>query len=124
MARRTGSLVAHTDGVQDTAEAPSGPPRPWTICLAGVVALAASVLLLVADGLAGVMASWDTPAPGRGWLVVAAVGHILLAGGSIILLAAGLGRPTSRRAAVILAWAIVPVGAGWFLLFARLASRA
>jgi len=110
--------------VQDTAEAPSGPWRPWTICLAGVVALAASVLLLVADGLAGVMSGWDSPAPGRGWLAVAAVGHIVLAGGSVILLATGLGRPTWRRAAVILAWTIVPVGVGWFLLFARLASRA
>ena len=124
MARRSGSLVAHTNGVQDTAEVPSGPWRAWTICLAGVVALAASLLLLVADGLAGVMASWDTPAPGRGWLAVAAVGHVVLAVGSIMLLAAGLGRPTWRRAAVILAWAIIPVGAGWFLLLGRLASGA
>jgi hypothetical protein len=110
--------------VQDTAQAPSGPWRPWTICLAGVVALAASLLLLVADGLAGVMASWDTPAPGRGWLAVAAAGHVVLAGGSIILIAAGLGRPPWRRAAVILAWVIIPVGVGWFLLFGRLASGA
>ena len=116
--------MAQTNGVQDTAEVPSGPWRAWTICLAGVVALAASLLLLVADGLAGVMASWDTPAPGRGWLAVAAAGHVVLGVGSIILLAAGLGRPTWRRAAVILAWAIIPVGAGWFLLFGRLASGA
>jgi hypothetical protein len=117
-------LVAHTNGVQDTAEAPGGPWRPWTICVAGVAAIAASLLLLVADGLAGVMASWDTPAPGRGWLAVAAAGHVALAGGSIVVFAAGLGHPTRRRAAVIMAWAIIPVGVGWFLLCGRLASGA
>jgi hypothetical protein len=110
--------------VQNTAEAPGGLWRPWTIWVAGVAALAASLLLLVADGLAGVMASWDTPAPGRGWLAVAAAGHVALAGGSVILLAAGLGRPTQRRAAVILAWAIIPIGVLWFLLCGRLASGA
>jgi len=124
MTRRSGSLVAHTDAVHDKAEVPSGPWQPWTICLAGVVALAASLLLLVADGFAGVMASWDTPAPGRGWLTVAATGHVVLAVGSIVLLAAGLGRPTWRRPAVLLACAIIPVGVGWFLLFGRLASGA
>jgi hypothetical protein len=118
------SLEAHTGGVSDAAELPRGPWRPWTICLACVVSLAASILLLVADGLAGVMASWDTPAPGRGWLAVAAVGHIVLAGGSITLLAAGLRRPPWRRAAVFLAWAIIPVGVCSFLLFGRLASGA
>jgi hypothetical protein len=114
--------VAHTDGVQDMAETPGGLWRPWTIWVAGVAALAAALLLLVADGLAGVMASWDTPAPGRGWLAVAAAGHVALAGGSIVLLAAGLRRPTQRRAAVVLAWAIILVGVGWFLLCGRLAS--
>ena len=124
MTRRCGSPVAHTDAVHDTTELPNRPWRPWTICLAGVVALVASLLLLIADGFAEVMASWDTPAPGRGWLAVAAIGHVVLAAGSIVLLAAGLGRPTWRRAAVLLAWAIIPVGVGWFLLFGRLASGA
>ena len=88
----------------------------------GVVALLASILLLVADGLAGVMASWDSPEPGRGWIKVAAIGHGVLAAVSVALLAAGIARASFRRTAAIAAWAIIPVGVGWFLLCGRLAA--
>jgi hypothetical protein len=129
--RQVLSLMAQTDGVQETGVQDTGEPggrlrpwRPWTICVAAAVALIASILLLVGDALAGILASWDSPAPGQGWLKVAVIGHVVLAVGSIILLATGLSRPSRRRAAVILAWAIVPVGFGWFVLFGRLASGA
>jgi hypothetical protein len=82
--------------------------RPWTIVLAGAVAFAASVLLIVADGLGGVMAG--------------IIGHCLLAAGSVVLLAAGLKRAACRRAAAIAAWMIIPIGAAWFVLVGRLIS--
>jgi hypothetical protein len=106
------------------ATQPPGTWRPWTIGVAGALALVASLLLLVADGLGAVMASWDTPPPGRGWLRVAAIGHAVLAASSVALLATGVGRPRWRRPAAIMAWAIIPVGVGWFLLLGRLASGA
>ncbi len=116
--------VAQTGEVRDKAVLASGPWRPWTICVAGALALIASIVLLVGDGLAGVLASWDTPAPGSGWIEVAAAGHVVLLAASIVLLGAGLGRPAWRRAATVAAWAIIPVGLGWFVLCARLASGA
>jgi hypothetical protein len=123
------ACVAHTERVPAEAASQPGtsPPgtwRPWTIGVPAALALVASLLLLVADGFAAVMAGWDTPQPGRGWITVAAIGHVVLAAGSIILLAAGLGRPLWRRPAAIMAWAIIPVGVGWFLLLGRLASGA
>ena len=35
--------------------------RRWTIWLPGALAVAWSFLLVIADGLSGVMRSWDTP---------------------------------------------------------------
>ncbi len=92
--------------------------------MAGTTALIASILLLVGDAGAGILASWDTPEPGEGWITVAAIGHLALIACSIILLGIGLARPSWRPAAAILAWAIIPVGVGLFLLFGRLASGA
>jgi hypothetical protein len=96
--------------------------RPWTLTLAGVVALLSMALLLIADAFADIMASWDTAQPGRGWIAVAAVGHGVLMACAVVLLVSGHVRASSRRAATIAAWAIVPVGVGWFLLCGRLAS--
>lgn len=88
----------------------------------GVVAFLASILLLVADGLAGAMASWDSPEPGRGWIKVAAIGHGGLAAVSVVLLGTGIARASFRRTAAIAAWAIIPAGIGWLLLCGRLAA--
>lgn len=86
------------------------------------VAFVASGLLVVADGLASVMGSWDTPAPGLWWLKIAAIGHGVLAVSSVALLCAGISRASWRRAAAITAWTIVPVGVAGLLLAGRLAS--
>jgi hypothetical protein len=97
--------------------------RRGTIWLPGMLAFAASGLLIVADGLAGVMGSWDTPAPGLRWIKVGVIGHCILAAASVVVLGAGLRCPSWRRAASITAWMIVPIGFAWFLLTGRLASR-
>jgi hypothetical protein len=96
--------------------------RPWTIAVAGVLGLLASLLLLVADGLAGVLNNWGGPPAAGTWLGVAAVGHGVLALASVVLFGVGFWTPGRRRAAVLAAWAIIPVGVGWFVLCGRLAA--
>lgn len=96
--------------------------RPWTVWLPGVLALAWSLLLIVADNLAGVMGSWDTPAPGLRWLWVGVIGHCALAAASVLVLVVGLSSPSRLRAAAITAWMIIPVGFGWALLTGHLIS--
>ena len=103
---------------------PRGTWRPWSIWLPGALALVWSGLLMIADGLAGVMGSWDTPQPGLyRWVRTGVIGHCVLAAASALVLAAGLRFPSRRRAAAITAWIIIPAGFGWFLLTGRLASR-
>lgn len=98
--------------------------RPWTIWLPGVLALAWSVLLIIADGLAAVMGSWgtsDLPALLR-WQRAGVIGHSILVATSAVILAVGLRYPSRRHAAAIMAWIIIPVGLGWFLLTSRLGN--
>lgn len=103
---------------------PCGTWRPWSIWLPGTLALAWSGLLIIADGLAGVMGGWDAPPPGLyRWIRAGVIGHCVLVAASALVLAVGLRFPSRRRAATITAWIIIPVGFGWFLLAGRLASR-
>jgi hypothetical protein len=103
---------------------PGGTWRPWTIWLPGALAVAWSVLLMIADGLSGVMGSWDIPPPGlMRWVRAGVIGHCLLMAVSVLVLGAGLRFPSQRRAAAVTAWVIIPVGFGWFLLTGRLSSR-
>jgi hypothetical protein len=88
--------------------------------LPGVLALVWSALMILADGAMGMMASWDTPAPGGGWVTAGLTGHCLLGAGSVVLLAVGVGSPSRRRAAAVLAWLIIPAGLGWLLLTGQL----
>lgn len=86
-----------------------------------VLALAWSGLLMLADGLAGVMADWDTPSPGEGWVVTAGlVGHCVLAAASVGLLVIGLRSASHRQPAALAAWLIIPAGLGWLVLVGRL----
>jgi hypothetical protein len=78
--------------------------RPWTIWLPGGLAVAWSGLLIIADGLAGVMGSWYTPPPGLyRWVRAGMIGHCALAAASVLVLA-GLRFPSWRRAAAVTAW--------------------
>ena len=103
----------------------SRPPpwRRWTVGVAAFLALLVSLLLLVGDGLAGVLNNLGGGPPSAGtWLGVAAAGHGTLAVASAVLFGLGFANSARRRAAVLAAWAIIPVGIGWFLLCGRLAS--
>jgi hypothetical protein len=69
--------------------------RPWSIWLPGILALAWSALLIIPDGLAGVMGRWgnsDLPTLLR-WQRAGVIGH-----------------------------SIIPAGLGWFLLTGRLGN--
>ncbi len=49
-------------------------------------------------------------------------GHCALAAAAAVAVGAGAVRPSWRRPAALVAWAIIPVGFGVFLLATRLAS--
>jgi hypothetical protein len=105
------------------AKAESAPAwRRWTIGVAALLALCVSLLLLAGDGLAGVLNNLGGPPSAGTWLGAAAAGHGVLALASVVLLGAGRWRPARRRVAVVAAWAIIPVGIGWFVLCGRLAA--
>jgi hypothetical protein len=87
-----------------------------------VLAFIWSVLLILADAIAGVMGSWDTPLPGLGWIKAGIIGNCVLAAASALLLVAGLRLPSRRWATAIAAWLIIPAGFGWFLLITHLLS--
>jgi hypothetical protein len=107
------------DGTARAGERAGGPWQPWTVAVPCGVAFVSSGLLIVADGIVGVMGSWDTPVPGLWWIRYAIIGHCLLAAASVVLLGLGLKNPAFRRTAAILAWAILPVGFGWLVLVGR-----
>jgi hypothetical protein len=107
----------HTGLVKDALAARTSRTwAPWTLWLPCVLAFIWSILLVVADGFAEVMGSWDTPQPGLGWVKAGMIGHGVLAVASVLVLVAGLSSPSRRRAAVITAWVIIPAGVGWVLL--------
>ena len=117
--------LVHTSAVKAQPDArPPGAWRSWSIWLPGTLALAWSGLLIIADGLAGVMGSWDTPPPGLyRWVRTGVIGHCVLVAASALTLAVGLRFSSRRRPAAITAWIIIPVGLGWFLLTGRFSSR-
>jgi hypothetical protein len=106
----------------DDAEQPAKTRRPWTIGVSAVVALLASLLLLLSDGLAGVLNNLGGSLSAGTWLGVAAAGHGALALASAVPFGVGLANAWRHRAAALSAWAIIPVGVGWFLLCGRLAA--
>jgi hypothetical protein len=117
------ALALQTGFVRDQlADQPAQTWRPWSIWLPCTLAFTASGLLIVADALAMVMGSWDTPAPGLRWIKAAIIGHCALVAASVVVLGAGIRRPGWRPAAAVSAWMIIPAGVASFLLAGRLAS--
>ncbi len=96
--------------------------RLWTAAVPCGLAIVVSGLLAIADGLVGVMASWDTPSPGIGWVRVAIIGHCVLAVASVVLLGLALRRSSRHRGEAIAGWTVIVAGAAWFLLAGRLVS--
>jgi hypothetical protein len=105
-----------------SASRPGRTHLPWTMVLACVLAVAAAGLLAVTDLAGIVMGSWDTPAPGLGWLKAGAIGQLGLAAAAVAVLVAGAAHPSWRRRAAVMAGAIIALEAGWFLLTRMLAT--
>jgi len=84
--------------------------RRWTVLLPSALAFVACVLMFLADLLAQVMANWDSPMPGLGWLKIAAAGHGLLAVAAVVLFGFGLRRTSGHRGEAITAWLIIAAG--------------
>ena len=61
--------------------------------LPGVAAFAGAILLAAVDLVGLVMGSWDSPAPGLGWLKAGAIGQCGVAAAAAAVLVAGAARP-------------------------------
>ena len=88
----------------------------WATWLSCGLAVAVGGLSGVVDLAAMVIGSWDTPAPGLGWLKAGAIGQFGLAIAAAAVLIAGAARPGWRRGAAMTACAIIVLEVGWFLL--------
>jgi hypothetical protein len=96
--------------------------RLWTVVVPCALAMVWSVLLALGSAALGILASWGNPAARPGWLGAGAGGQAVLFAAALAVLVVGMTRPRWRQAAVITAWAIIPVAFGWFVLTGRLAS--
>lgn len=109
--------------VKGTLAAPAGGTwRPWTIWLPCALAICAAGLCVVGAEIGLVMGSWDTPMPGLWWLKAGAIGQCVLAVITAVVLGVGVQRSRWRRAAVIIAWVIIPLEFALLLLTGRLSS--
>jgi hypothetical protein len=115
----TAENEAMSDG---PASRPGRTHLPWATWLACALAVAAAGLLALTDLAGTVMGSWDTPAPGLGWLKAGAIGQLGLALAAAAVLVAAAARPRWRRRAAAMAGAIIALEAGWFLLTRMLAT--
>jgi hypothetical protein len=91
-------------------------PRSRAIWVPGVLALGVAGLLWLIDGVAVMMASWDTRQPGLHWLGAGASGQRVLAIAAGIVLCVGVTYPRWRRGAAVTAWGIIALEVGWFVL--------
>jgi hypothetical protein len=98
------------------SDSPASRPGRMAVWLASALAVAAAGMLAQTDLVGIVMGSWDTPAPGLGWLKAGAVGQLGLPPAAVAVLVAGTARPRWRRRAAVMAGAIIALEVGWFLL--------
>jgi len=104
------------------ASRPGRTQLPWAMWLACALAVAAGSVLALADLAGIVLGSWDTPAPGLGWLKAGGIGQLGLAAAAVAVLVAGAAHPSWRRRAAVMAGAIIALEAGWFLATRMLAA--
>jgi hypothetical protein len=95
--------------------------RRWAIWLPAALAVTGAVLFILVDEAGLIMGSWDTPAPGLGWLRAGVAGQVLLAAAALATLITGMTSARWHRTAVVTGWVIVAVGCGWFLVTTLLA---
>ena len=76
--------------------------RPWALWLPCVLAFLWSGLLALFDFVSARLSNYNPPPPpGQAWLNVGFIGQGMLAAACIVLLVAGLRRPSWRKAAAI-----------------------
>jgi len=95
---------------------------PWAMWLTCALAVAVGSLLALTDLAGIVLGSWDTPAPGLGWLKAGGIGQLGLAAAAVAVLITGAAQPSRRRRAAVMAGAIIALQAGWFLATRMLAA--
>jgi hypothetical protein len=88
-----------------------------------VLAVVMASLLAAIDLVGVLMGSWDTPAPGLGWLKAGAWGQCGLALAAVVVLVAGPAHPGWRRAAALTTSGIIALEVGWFLLTRQLSLQ-
>ncbi|HEY6275416.1 MAG TPA: hypothetical protein VIX86_03720 [Streptosporangiaceae bacterium] len=101
---------------RNPAPRPRPAPRPWAIWLPSALAIAGAGLFTGTDLIGLIMGSWDTPAPGLGWLRAGAAGQGVLAVAAVAAVITGASSPRWRRSAVIAAWVIFAAEGGWFVV--------
>jgi purine-cytosine permease-like protein len=86
----------------------------------GVLSVAAFVVVDL-GGL--ILTAWG-PQPGSGWLKANLAVSVALLAVTVATLVLGLSVPGIRRAAIVAAWLVIPVGWVFFLITCQLARKA
>jgi hypothetical protein len=100
-----------------------GAPQPWLIVVPGVLGIISTGVLIVVDLGGLIMGSWG-PQPGLGWLKSDLVVNLILVVVAMVALSVGLSAPGVRRAAIVVAWLVIPAGWSIFLIVVKLTRNA
>jgi hypothetical protein len=100
-----------------------GAPQPWLIVVPGILGIISAAALIVVDLGGLIMGSWG-PQPGLGWLKSDLAVNLFLVVVAVVALFSGLSAPGVRRAAIVVAWLVIPAGWVIFLIFVRLIKSA
>lgn len=92
------------------------------VVLPAFLGLLLAGMFALVDAFGAVMASWDSPQPGLGWLSAGATGEGYLAAAAFVVLLVRAVLEGRRHGAAltapwnVVAWGIVVLEAGWFAL--------
>jgi hypothetical protein len=118
----TGTMNGGTLG-GETVSTSGGAAAPWLIVLPGVLGIITTVALIVVDLGGLIMGSWG-PQPGLGWLKSDLTVNLILVVVAAVALFSGLSAPGVRRAAILVAWLVIPAGLAIFLIAVKLTRNA
>ena len=112
-----GTLGAGAAGADGAA------PRSWPLAVPGILGVLSVVAFVVVDLGGLILTAWG-PHPGSGWLKANFAVSIALLAVTVAALVLGLSAPGIRRAAIVAAWLVIPVGWAFFLVTCQLARKA